>query len=161
MPSKNNWPMENRNSWRANTHLAIQEIPRILWDPKCSRYSKTCSYPQSNLSSTCPTLSYFLQIHFNLILHLRLVIPSVVSSHNPVCTSPYPQMRNIPPPITILLTVWPEYLVDTSNEGPRGDAVGWGTVLPAWRSRVPSPMLSWHNPSGLQQNWVTVVSLEW
>jgi hypothetical protein len=50
--------MEQRPSWEANHFAAIQEIPRILWNPKVqlpqSQSPVTCLYPEHQTISLVP-----------------------------------------------------------------------------------------------------------
>jgi len=71
--------MEQSPSWKANNFSASPEIPHILWSPNV--HDRIHKYPK-----TLPTLSqidpahnpkfHFLKIHFNIILPLRLGLPS-------------------------------------------------------------------------------------
>ena len=63
--------MEQSPSWEANRFSASQEIPGILWNPKVHYRIHKHPPPVPNLShiklAHTPT-SYFLKIHFNIIL---------------------------------------------------------------------------------------------
>jgi hypothetical protein len=65
--------MEQSPSWEANRFSASQEIPRILWNPKVQYHIYKCLPPVpilSQLDSVHTSTSYFLKIHFNIILPL-------------------------------------------------------------------------------------------
>ena len=58
-------------SWEANSSLASQETPRILWSPKV-HYRIHKSHARgpivSQINHVHASTSYFLKIHFNIIL---------------------------------------------------------------------------------------------
>ena len=62
---------EQGPSWEANRFSASQEIPRHLWNPKVYYRTHTCPPSVPVLSQLDPVhtpTTYFLKIHFNIIL---------------------------------------------------------------------------------------------
>ena len=112
--------MEQSPSWEANRFSASQEIPRILWSPKVYYPIHKCLPPVSILSQLEPVHTptfHFLKIHFNIIPHLRLGLPSgLFPSGFPSKTMytplPLPHTRYIPPPNLILLDFITRKLLD-------------------------------------------------
>ena len=74
MPGRNNLPTystEQSTSWEGNRFSVSQEIPRIVGNPKVHYRSHKCppSVPiLSQVDQSIPPTSYFLEIHFNIIL---------------------------------------------------------------------------------------------
>jgi hypothetical protein len=70
--------MEKSTSWEANRFSVSQEIPQILWTLKVHYRINKSSPPVPILSQTnafhVPML--LLKIHYNIILHLHLGLPS-------------------------------------------------------------------------------------
>ena len=93
--------MQQSHSWEANTCLASQEIPHILWNPKVHYHIHKCPTPIPILSQLDPVLtptSHFLKIHFNIIFPSAQVTPKwaffpQVSNQNPVYASPLTHSR--------------------------------------------------------------------
>ena len=71
--------MEQNPSWEANWFAASQEIPRILWNPKVHYSTHKRPPPVPTLGQPNPNhmpTSHLLEIHLNIIHHLRLGLPS-------------------------------------------------------------------------------------
>jgi hypothetical protein len=89
--------MEQSPSWEANRFPASQEIPRILWNPKVHYRIHKFPQPFSILSQLSPVhtpTSYLLKIRLNIILHLRLGLPSGF----------FPQVSHVP--LSLLRSYW-------------------------------------------------------
>ena len=80
--------MEQGSSWEANRFSASQEIPRILWNPQVHYHIHLSLSSARSIQSMPP--SHFLKIHFNIILHLRLVFQLVSFSQV------YPSSNDLP-----------------------------------------------------------------
>ena len=60
--------MQQSASWETNRFSAIQEIPRILWNPKFHYRIQVLAIRQSQIDPVHALTSHFLQTHFNIIL---------------------------------------------------------------------------------------------
>jgi hypothetical protein len=99
--------MEQSPPWEANSHSANQEILHLLWCPKINLRIHNSPPLVPNLSQMNPMQTfppYFLKIHSNTILHLRLDRPSGgfllpgLPDQNFVCISNLYRACNIPSP---------------------------------------------------------------
>jgi len=65
-------------SREANRFAATQEMnsPHFM-EPESSQDPATCPYPEPYKPSPCP-FSNFLKIYFNIILHLRIDLPTAL-----------------------------------------------------------------------------------
>jgi hypothetical protein len=92
---------EQSPCWEANSFSASQEIPHTVWNPKVHHRVHKSPPLVSILSQISPvhSLFYFLNIHFNIILHLRLgLLGGLFPSGFPTITlSPYPYVPHAPP----------------------------------------------------------------
>jgi len=96
--------MEQSPSWEASRFSASQEIPRILWNPKCHYRTHKCP-PRililSQLDSLHTPTTHFLKIHLNIILpstpgYSKWSLSIRFPRHNSVYTSPIPHSRYMP-----------------------------------------------------------------
>ena len=120
----NTYSLQQSPSWEANQFSASQEIPRILWNPKVHYRIHKCPPPVPILSQFEPVhtpTSYFLKIHFNIILpptpgsrkwSLSLTFPH----QNPVYVHPLPHTRHMPRP-------------SHSSRFYHPDSIGWGVQI--------------------------------
>ena len=98
------YSMQHSPSWDANRFSVSQEIPRILWNPKVHYRIHKCPPHVLILNQLEPahtTTSYFLKIHFNIILPSTSVSPKWPLSHgfphqNPEYASPIPHTCYMP-----------------------------------------------------------------
>jgi hypothetical protein len=95
-------------SWEAASRSVTQELSNILWNPKvrCHVHKSPPLVPiLSQMDPAHTALSYFSKIHFNIILHLRLGLPSgLVPFHTKILyTFLLVPMRAICPAYLILL----------------------------------------------------------
>ena len=77
--------MEQSPSWEATTFSASQEIPHILWYPNVHyRIHKSSPHVPllSKINQVYDSPLQFLNMHFNIIPHLRLGLPSGIFPSN-------------------------------------------------------------------------------
>jgi len=102
--------MEHSPSSEANLYSAIQEIPRILWNPKVHYRNHNNPPPVPILSHIKWLQRLFLKIHFNIILRSKFGLSkwslSLTFPHqNPVCSSPIPPyVLHVEPILLCLIT---------------------------------------------------------
>jgi hypothetical protein len=70
--------MEQTTSWKANSHSASQEIPRLLWNPKVHyrvHYGPLLVPVMSQMHPIRTFVPYFPKIQSNITINLRLSLP--------------------------------------------------------------------------------------
>jgi len=96
--------MEQSPPWEANRFSASQEIAIIFWNPKVLYRNHNCPPPVPILNQLDPVhtpTSYFLKIHFNIILPSTPGSPKWPLSlrfphQNPECAFAIPHTRYMP-----------------------------------------------------------------
>ena len=95
-------------SWEANWFAASQEIPRILWNPKVHYRTHKPRPPVPILGQPNPVhipTSHLLEIHPNIIQHLRLGFPSGLLPLR------FPHQDPIHPLSSPIRATWPAHLI--------------------------------------------------
>jgi len=106
--------MEQSPSWEANRLSASQEIPRILCNPNVHYRIHKCPPPVPILSQLDPVhapIPHFLKIHLNIILHLRLGLPSSIFP------SGFPTKTLYAPLVSPINNTWPAHFIDQDSDG--------------------------------------------
>jgi hypothetical protein len=129
--------MEQRLSWEAKRFSGSQEILRILWNQEV-RYRTHKSPPLvpilRQINPVHVSSSHYLKIHLNIILLLRLGLPSGLFPSGfptkPTKHLSYPHTCYMPPPTSFLIWSFEHYLVSSTDNYTSRYVVSATSLLP-------------------------------